>query len=148
MAILSTSCTHLDEKINDQLYAEATADGLLKYKNGDTLFPKGSSPHGKFVLKINQLMSSGLDGNEKLISAENIPDGALIVKEVLGASGVEFIAVMKKQRKSKFSAEGWIWAEYKPGGSVYYDPTRKGGACVSCHGGEGNQDFTLTFALH
>lgn len=145
--LFHASCSHKAEKINEQLYSEATSPGLINYKNGDTLFPKGSSPHGKFVLRINQLMASRLDANGKLMSGD-IPDGALIVKEVLGSSGLEYYTVMKKERKSRFAAEGWIWAEYKPGGSIYYDATRKGGACTSCHGGEGNQDFILTFALH
>ncbi len=146
--VITFSCSHSKEKINEQLFTEATASGLLPFKDGDTLPPKGSSPHGPFVLKLNPSMAALLDANGKLSSTSEIPDGALIVKEVIGSDGLAFIAIMKKERKSKFAEKDWIWAEYKPDGSVYYDAKRKGGACVSCHSGSGNQDLTLTFGLH
>lgn len=146
--ILLFCCTHSGKKINEQLFSEAIDPGLLPYKNGDTLMALGTSPHGSFVLKVNAAMASVLDGNGKIISGSEIPDGSLIVKEVTGAGGLSLIALMKKERKSKFAENGWIWAEYKPDGGVYYDAQKKGAACVGCHGGSGNEDFTLTFGLH
>lgn len=142
------SCSHSADKINEQLYSEALDSGLLPFKNGDTLTAKGTSPHGNFVLKVNAEMASVLDGNGKIISGKEIPEGALIVKEIIGSSGLDLIALMKKEKKSKFAKEGWVWAEYKPGGAIYFDAKKKGSSCVGCHSGAGNQDLTLTFGLH
>jgi hypothetical protein len=142
------SCSHSADKINEQLYSSAMDSGLLPFKNGDTLTAKGTSPHGNFVLKVNAEMASVLDGNGKIVSGKEIPEGALIVKEIIDNNGLNLIALMKKERKSKFAKDGWIWAEYKPGGAIYYDAKKKGASCVGCHSGAGNQDFTLTFGLH
>lgn len=146
--LVINACKHSNQNVNEQLYEEATSGELVLFRNGDTLLPKGSSPHGLFKLKTNSTMNALLNADGKLISSQAIPDGALIVKDIFVNGQLNLIAVMKKESKSKFAEKGWVWAEYKPDGSVYFDAKKKGSQCVSCHEGSGNHDYTLTFGLH
>jgi hypothetical protein len=145
--VLFSTCKK--KKTNKNLYAEATASNLAFYKGMDTIYaPAGGSPHGNFKLKFNSAAQSQLDATGKLPASQSFNDGALIVKEVYSGSQLTLYAVMKKDSKSKFASNGWIWAEYEPGGKVRYDVSKKGDGCVSCHTTGDDRDLVRSFDLH
>jgi hypothetical protein len=40
---------------------------------------------------------------------------------------------MLKDSGSGLAGDGWVWGEYRPGGSTVYSVDNRGGACVGCH---------------
>jgi hypothetical protein len=147
--ILVIFSTCKKKKTNTDLFEESKGSGLSFYKGKDTIYsPAGDSPHGKFKLKFNSIAQSKLDASGKLPAGATFDNGALIVKEVYENSTLTLYAVMKKDAKSKFSANGWLWAEYAPDGSVKYDVSKQGEACTSCHSATTNRDHTRSFDLH
>lgn len=136
-------------KLNDSIFEEATGSGLSFYQGVDSVFnPAGGSPHGNFKLKFNSKASSVLDVDGKIPPGTTFPDGSLIVKEAFTGSGNMFYAVMKKDSKSKFAADGWLWGEYKPDGTVINNVKEKGESCISCHSATPNRDRVRSFDLH
>ncbi|CAN5765986.1 hypothetical protein BH11BAC7_BH11BAC7_13610 [soil metagenome] len=136
-------------KLNDSIFEEANGSGLSFYKGVDSVFsPAGGSPHGNFKLKFNSKAASVLDVDGKLPAGSSFPDGSLIVKEAFAGSGDMFYAVMKKDSKSKFAAEGWLWGEYKTDGTVINNVKEKGASCTSCHSNSPNRDHVRSFDLH
>jgi hypothetical protein len=145
LAIVLFSCKK--KKLNENLYEEATATGLTFYQNNDSILsPAGPSPHGTFKLKFNSTTVSQL-GSDGKFPGGTFQDGSVIVKEVYSGNQVTLYAVMKKD-DSRFSANGWLWGEYKPDGEVVYSVGEKGKVCVSCHSGSPNRDLTRSFDLH
>jgi hypothetical protein len=137
------------KKFNDELFEEATASNLSFYLGVDSVFnPAGGSPHGNFKLRFNNTASSVFDVDGKLPVGSSFPDGSLIVKEAFTGTGNMIYAVMKKDSRSKFSANGWLWAEYKPDGTVITNVKDKGSSCTSCHSVHPNRDHVRSFDLH
>lgn len=136
------------KKLNESLYEESIASGLVLYKNKDSILSAaGSSPHGAFKLKFNSTAASqfGVDG--KFPAGGTFQNGSLIVKEVFSGGVITQYAVMKKD-DSKFSGSGWLWAEYEPDGKTIYSVGEKGKSCIGCHSGNPNRDLTISFDLH
>lgn len=147
LSVIIFSCKK--KKTNDELYTEANGGSLVFYKGKDTLYdPKGGSPHGYFKLKFNQTAANALGADGKLPAGETFPEGSLIVKEIYTNNAKSLYAVMKKDRKSKFASNKWVWAEYKPDGEVVINVSREGSDCVSCHTSGTTRDLTLSFDLH
>lgn len=147
VAIVDVSCKK--KKTNTSLYEDSKSAALTFYKGKDTIYsPKGGSPHGNFKLKFNATALAKLDASGKLPPGASFDDGALIVKEVYSGNNLSLYAVMKKDSKSKYASKDWVWAEYKPDGKVYYDVSKNGVGCVSCHTTSSNRDFTRSFDLH
>ena len=145
--IVSQSCKKT--RLNDSIYEEARGTGLSFYLGIDSVFnPAGGSPHGNFKLKFNNTAASALDGTGRLPVGGSFPDGSLIVKEGFTGTGNMLYAVMKKDSESKFAANGWLWAEYKPDGEIIYNIKEKGAACISCHSASTNRDQVRSFDLH
>jgi len=141
-----SSCSK--EKISNNLYEESIASDLAFYQNNDVILtPAGSSPHGPFKLKFNEKVMSQLGSDGKLPEGATFKKGSLIVKEVYSGSTLQLIAVMKKD-DSKYSGEGWLWAEYKPDGTAAYNISDKGNSCIACHSTSMNRDLTKSFDLH
>lgn len=137
------------KKLNNSLYDESIASGLSFYKGKDTIYSaKGSSPHGNFKLKFNAEAVKNLDASGKLPIGGTFTDGSLIVKEVYSGSSISLYAIMKKDSKSKFAKNGWVWAEFEPDGKVYYSVGKKGKDCISCHSSGNPRDLMLSFDLH
>lgn len=145
--VLVPSCKK--KKLNDGLFEEATASNLEFYLGVDSVFsPAGGSPHGNFKLRFNSKATSVFDVDGKIPAGSTFPDGSLIVKEAFTGQGNMLYAVMKKDSKSKFSADGWLWAEYKPDGTVINNVKEKGASCTSCHSATPNRDHVRSFDLH
>lgn len=146
-SVLYVSCKK--RKTNEKLYEESKSSELSYYKGKDTIYSgKGGSPHGNFKLKFNSVAISSLGADGKLPIGGSFKEGSLIVKEVYSGTELTLIVAMKKDSKSKFSANNWVWAEYEPNGDVYYNVSKKGKACISCHSTSTNRDFTRSFDLH
>lgn len=146
MIIILQSCKK--RKLNVNLYDEAKASGLVLYQNNDTILgPGGSSPHGPFKLKFNTIAALQFGTDGKLPTGSTFQNGSLIVKEVYSGTTLTLYAVMKKD-DSKFSANGWLWAEYAPDGKTKYSIGEKGKSCTSCHLTNANRDLTKSFDLH
>lgn len=147
LAIIDVSCKK--KKTNKLIYEDAKNTNLSFYKSKDTIYaPKGGSPHGSFKLKFNSTACLKLDLTGKLPLNEAFDNGSVIVKEVFEGGELALYAVMKKDSKSKFSANGWLWAEIKPNGEFQYDVSKKGETCIKCHSNEPNRDYTRSFDLH
>jgi hypothetical protein len=151
LAILSStfyvSCKK--KKTNEKLYEESKASDLTFYKGKDTIYgAKGGSPHGNFKLKFNAAAIASFGNDGKLPAGGSFKDGALIVKEVYSGSELTLYAIMKKDSKSKYAKNGWVWAEYEPNGDVYYNVSDKGKGCTGCHSTGTSRDFTRSFDLH
>jgi hypothetical protein len=147
LLIIIPSCKK--KKLNDGIFEEATASGLTFYLGVDSVFsPAGGSPHGNFKLKFNNKATSVFDVDGKIPAGSSFPDGSLIVKEAFTGAGNMLYAVMKKDSKSKFAADGWLWAEYNPDGTVIYNVKEKGESCTSCHSATPNRDHVRSFDLH
>ncbi|MDQ3110916.1 MAG: cytochrome P460 family protein [Bacteroidota bacterium] len=136
-------------RLNDKIFDEVTSTNLVFYQGQDSVYnPAGGSPHGDFKLKFNSTAASVLDATGRLPAGSSFPDGSLIVKEALSGTSGMFYAIMKKDKKSKFANEGWLWAEYNQDGTVIYNVKEKGSACISCHSASPNRDHVRSFDLH
>lgn len=147
MSLAIFSCKK--KKTNEALYEEANSGALTFYKGKDTLWdPKGGSPHGYFKLKFNQTALNALGADGKLPAGQTFPDGSVIVKEIYSGGSLTLYAIMKKDPKSKFASNKWVWGEYKPDGKVVIGVNKEGKDCVSCHTSGITRDLTLSFDLH
>jgi|JI7StandDraft_1071085.scaffolds.fasta_scaffold12799_4 hypothetical protein len=147
LSCIGYSCAK--KKMNDTLFEESKAVDLSFYKGKDTLYsPKGGSPHGNFKLKFNAIALTSLGADGKLPSGSIFAEGSLIVKEIYSENKLSLYVSMKKDSKSKYAAKNWVWAEYKPNGFAYYNVSKKGKGCVSCHSSSDTRDYTRSFDLH
>lgn len=149
-AIASTSCKHAKVTSEDvAIMDEVMAGNLFFYQNNDAvLSASGNSPHGSFKLLFNQTAWDALDSTGKLPVGGSFPEGSLIVKDIIKGGSTDLYAVMLKNPGSSLSNLGWVWNEFKPDGSVVIGASDKGDACVGCHRGNTNRDFTNSFDLH
>lgn len=134
--------------IDAEIFSNATASGYVFYQNGDLLSGVSPSPHGAFKLRFNSIAAAALDSTGELPSGNTFPSGSIIVKDIYSGSTLTTYAVMKKDPSNEFSGNGWVWAEYKPDGTVLFTTANKGNGCISCHSGTPNRDLTRTFDLH
>lgn len=138
-----------EKKTNEKLFDEVNAADLVFYQNKDTILsPAGGSPHGNFKLKFNNTASGQFGTDGKFPQGGTFTDGSLIVKEVYSGGTLTLYAVMKKDSKSKFSGNNWLWAEYEPDGKTKFSVGKKGDGCISCHSGSPNRDLTKSFDFH
>lgn len=108
-----------------------------------TLFPNadsvtsgtlnGSTAHQPLVrVSLNSIAAAALD-NGILPPGQRFPDGSIVFKEIIMAGETTLFVIMQKDSSSQFAANGWIWAELYPNGSVFYSVESRGGICVPCH---------------
>lgn len=134
---------------DEALYDEVSESGGYTYFQNGMLLPGISpSPHGAFKLRFNAIAQSVLDTTGKIPIGTKFPDGAVLVKEVYTGTSISLLVVMKKSSNHASAANGWLWAEYTTDGSADYSVSKKGEACIGCHNGAPNRDFTRTFDLH
>ena len=102
----------------------AGSDGILT----------ASSAHQPLIrVRLNAMAAAALQ-NGRLPSGAEFPDGSVIFKEVLSNSRqADVFAVMYKDRSNANAGNGWLWAEYRPGGDVVFSITNRGNACTACH---------------
>jgi hypothetical protein len=146
-ALVSLTCTK--KKLNESLFEDSRSSELTFYKNKDTIYEaKGGSPHGRFKLKFNETAISALGADGKLPKGSAFPDGSVIVKEAYEGSSLTLYIIMKKDSKSKYAANKWVWGEYDPNGKIVYNLNKEGSACTGCHNTTDARDFTRSFDLH
>lgn len=146
-SVLYVSCKK--RKTNEKLYEDSKSTDLAFYKGKDTIYgAKGGSPHGSFKLKFNSTAIASLGSDGKLPVGGSFSEGSLIVKEIYSGSELTLYAIMKKDSKSKFASNKWVWSEYKPNGKVAYNVSLEGKACTSCHSSGTTRDLTRSFDLH
>lgn len=132
-----------------RLYTEVNDNNFVYYKGEDkVLSPKGSSPHGDFKLRFNNIALAALDSTGKLPLGASFPDGSIVLKEIIKDGKVDAYYPMKKDQNNANAAKGWLWYAFDKGGKVKTKLSDKGSDCVGCHSASGNRDFTLTFDLH
>jgi hypothetical protein len=135
--------------INEDLSKAAKKTDLTFYQNKDTIYDaKGGSPHGQFKLKFNSVALANLGADGKLPVGGTFSEGAIIVKESWVNGSLALIVVMKKDSKTKYNANNWLWGEYNPDGSTKYSVAEKGKNCTGCHSAGTNRDLTKSFDLH
>lgn len=61
----------------------------------------------------------GPDG--KLPERASFSEGSLIVKEFYENNELALYVVMKKDSKSNFASNAWVWVGHKPNGDVGYN---------------------------
>ena len=84
----------------------------------------------------------------KLPAGSRFPNGSAIVKDVRTNNGTTVAyAVIYKNSDNRLAGNGWLWAEFKPDGTLGYSIANQGAGCISCHSLErGPQnDFVRTF---
>jgi len=81
-------------------------------------------------------------------SGRDVPEGAMIVKEMMAAGGEPVLTVMVKQPSGYDPQNGdWWYGQLDPDGSAR-DPSLVGkvGFCISCHGGASGGDHLFGVA--
>jgi hypothetical protein len=150
LSIAHASCKHPVATSEDQaIMDEVMTSTLLYYQGNDVLLREsGNSPHGDFKLLFNQTAWDALDSTGRLPVGGTFPDGSLIVKDIVKGGSTDLYAVMLKKPSSGLSNLGWVWNEFKPNGGLVIGAKDKGKACVGCHRGNTNRDYTNSFDLH
>lgn len=137
---------------DDVLFEHVTSEGLYYYLNDPKYMASDpSSPHDKFMrTNFNAKAASVLGPDGKLSAGKTFPDSSLIVKEISSSEtgSLKLYAVMYKIPKASNAGNGWVWAEYKPGGSVETGAGNKGTSCMGCHSSGKNRDLVKIFDLH
>ncbi len=134
------------------LFELASYSGLFYYQNNASYIASDPScPHDKFMrVNVNAKASSALVSDGKLPPSGNFPDSSLIVKEISSAQAgsLKLYAVMYKMPKASNAGSGWVWAEYKSGGSAQTAAKDKGAKCIICHNTSKQRDVVKIFDLH
>jgi hypothetical protein len=137
------------EGIDKEMFDMAqTYSGYTWYKNSGDLLPKSSgSGHNYPYLRTryNEIASTMLDADGKIIDSASFPEGSFIVKELMAdASTIERFAMLYKQSGSSSSdAKGWVWGYINFDGTVAEPADKKGSSCIGCHSQDGNIDYML-----
>lgn len=134
---------------DDQLYAYMLSQTYSYYQSSVTPITSTSGPgahNGTFFLKFNSKAAAALGGDGKLPVNGSFPDSSLIVKELYNGGASPYVYAVMMKSKSPFAKNGWLWAEYNPGGSVAYSIKKDGLICINCH--TGGRDYLWSFDAH
>ena len=133
-----TSCGKKAEGIDKELLDKSeSTEGFRYYRENDEIFsssqPSAHNPY--FRTRFNQIAFEALTDSGRLPAGDVFPEGSLVVKELFDKKNGELkiLAIMEKDTDSPYSADGWIWGEYRANGSVFISAEEKGSSCVSCH---------------
>ena len=119
-----------------------TANNYYK-NNAGAVYPNTGAPHGPFKLRFNAIGFAALINSGKLPTGGKMPNGALIVKEIVDANNTtNFYAFMYKR------AGSWIWGEIKPNKQVLYGVNKNPSLCINCHSQNINTDLIRTFQYY
>jgi hypothetical protein len=158
-ALPGISCTDLGSPL-DRVTPDAVLFRLLSVDDpfpGWQNFPRadavtagslnGSQAHHPLVhVRLNAIAAGALV-SDTLPSGEVFPYGSMIVKTILVDGRVMVLAVMRKEVENPLAGNGWLWAEYEPGGRPLVSVGSRGTGCTGCHARErgGMNDFVRTF---
>lgn len=109
----------------------------------------GSEAHRPIVRVSLNARALGALPNGRLPAGAEFPAGSVIFKEIRARADAPttLYAVMYKDPGNALAGNGWVWAEFRPGGAAAYGVSSRGAACTSCHlreQGPGN-DLVRTF---
>jgi hypothetical protein len=95
----------------------------------------GSEAHRPIVRVSLNATAFGALQNGRLPPGGGFPAGSVVFKEVRSRADAPTTryAVMYKDAGSAFAGNGWVWAEFRPDGSVQYSVSNRGTACTGCH---------------
>jgi hypothetical protein len=95
----------------------------------------GSEAHRPIVRVSLNAKAFGALQNGRLSSGGEFPAGSVVFKELRSRADAPTTtyAVMYKDAGSAFAGNPWIWAEFRPDGSVQYSLSNRGAACTGCH---------------
>jgi hypothetical protein len=94
----------------------------------------GSSAHRPLVRVSLNATALGALQNGKLVAGTKFPNGSAIVKDVRTSGGTTVAyAVIYKDSDNRSAGSGWLWAEFKPDGTLGYSIANQGAGCISCH---------------
>ncbi len=114
------------------------------YKNDPNIvYPNTGAPHGPFKLRFNNIGFNALTSNGKLPAGGVMPNGSLVVKDVLDGNGAISVHAFMYKR-----AGSWIWGEIKPNKEVLYSVDRNPSLCINCHSQNVNIDLIRTFQYY
>ena len=140
-------------QIDDSALYEMTQNKAFTYYQNDParLPTDPASPHNNYIrVSFDAWAQSALGPDGKLPQGGSFPDSSIVLKEIFNdsTSSVSLYAVMMKMPDHNNAGNGWLWAEYKPGGSVVVSLTNNGNDCVSCHNSGNHRDLVRTFEFH
>ncbi|MDP1675548.1 MAG: hypothetical protein Q8L88_01690 [Bacteroidota bacterium] len=123
---------------DSQLYLLGkSSTGFVFYKNtSDTISKGGNSGHpdAKLRTRYNSIAAKYLDGAGKVKAGTIFPDSSLIVKELYTNNALTtYVFLFKRTGDKNADANGWVWAEISPTGSILYSASKKGAGCIGCH---------------
>jgi hypothetical protein len=107
----------------------------------------GSAAHQPLVrVSLNAQGQSSLRA-DTLPAGSAFAPGSVVVKEIREEGVTTLLAVMMKQPANPAASGGWLWAEYRPDGTVFFSLQRRGDGCVPCHSREAGprNDLVRTF---
>lgn len=139
----------IETDIDWELYEMAqSTSGFNWYKNSSVPLAKSAgSGHSnpKLRTRYNDIASSYLDSNGKVMDSILFRDGSLVVKELLdGNDNLQRYAILYKDSDNQYAdANGWVWGYIDANGDVAVSATEKGAACIGCHSQSGNIDYGL-----
>jgi hypothetical protein len=108
-----------------------------------TLFPdvdslvagtlNGSTAHRPMVrVSLNARALGALHGGQ-LPNGASFPEGSVVFKQIVESGETTLYAVMLKASQHPYATGGWLWGEYRPGGTVAISFAERGKGCIGCH---------------
>jgi hypothetical protein len=93
----------------------------------------GSSAHRPAVsVGLNAVALGALRGGN-LPEGTRFPEGSIIVKRIIVGDSTTLLAVVCKEQDNPHAGNGWLWAEFYPGGIPFISVQRGGADCTGCH---------------
>ena len=110
--------------------------------NSSIIYPGNNGAHGSYKLRLNAIALKALTDNGKLPLQATMPEGSLIVKEIIQNNRVFQYALMYKKSNT------WLWAKYQANKTIIFSVNKNPQLCTDCHNQNGNRDFLLTFKYY
>ena len=150
MVLFINSCSNKPaEGLDKELLEKAQSSmGFTWFNHSDAYLHKSEgSTHPKPWLRtrFNDIASTMLDQDGRVIKGSVFPEGSLIVKEMYDDDKLSGLySILYKNTGNEFAdRKGWVWATINMDGTVRESATKKGISCINCHSEVDNIDFIL-----
>lgn len=122
--------------------------GFTWYKKTNALLPKSTGTgHSQPYLRTryNDIASTHLGSDGKILSGTTFTEGSLIVKELYSDMNTfdRYAILYKNSSSPNADAKGWVWGYINADGSVAFEASKKGSSCTGCHSQADNIDYML-----